>query len=73
MDEFLKVAIGQGIFCGLFVWLLMDTRKDTKERETKYQVTIEKNQNIIQDLATKFNVVEEVAKDVEDIKNKIFK
>lgn len=66
MDEFLKVAIGQGIFCGLFVWLLMDTRKDTKEREAKYQQTIDK-------LADKFGVVEEIRTDVEDIKNKIFK
>lgn len=66
MDEFLKVAIGQGIFCGLFVWLLMDTRKDTKERELKYQQTIDK-------LADKFGVVEEIRTDVEDIKNKIFK
>lgn len=73
MDEFLKVAIGQGVFCGLFVWLLMDTRKDTKERETKYQNTIEKNQGIIQELAQKFNVVECVKKDVEEIKEKIFK
>lgn len=73
MDELVKIAIGNSIFCGLFVWLLMDTRKDTKEREVKYQNTIEKNQNIIQELATKFNVVEEVKKDVEDIKTKIFK
>lgn len=73
MNELIKIAIGQGIFCGLFVWLLMDTRKDTKEREVKYQLTIEKNQNIIQDLATKFNVVEDVRKDVEDIKNKVLR
>lgn len=66
MDEFLKVAIGQGIFCGLFVWLLMDTRKDTKEREVKYQETIEK-------LADKFGLVEDIKADVEDIKNKILK
>lgn len=51
----------------------MDTRKDTKERELKYQLTIEKNQNIIQELATKFNVVEDVRKDVEDIKNKVLR
>lgn len=66
MDEFLKVAIGQGVFCGLFVWLLMDTRKDTKERETKYQNTIEK-------LADKFGVVEDIKQDINEIKEKIFK
>ncbi|WP_390622776.1 BhlA/UviB family holin-like peptide [Clostridium argentinense] len=32
---------------------------------------MDKNQSIIQDLATKLNVIEDVKKDVQDIKNKI--
>ncbi|WP_291581793.1 BhlA/UviB family holin-like peptide [Clostridium sp. UBA6640] len=33
--------------------------------------TIDKNQSIIQDLATKLKVIEDIKKDVQDIKNKI--
>lgn len=70
MSELLQVSISQGIFCGLFVWLLLDTRKDTKEREIKYQETIEKNQGIIKELS---GVLPEIKDDIEDIKEKIFK
>lgn len=73
MNEILQYALTQGVFCALFVWLLFDTRKDNKERETKYQETIDKNQNIIRELATKLNVIEDVKKDVEDIKYHIAK
>lgn len=64
--ELIKYAVTQGAFAALFVWLLIDTRKDSKERETKYQNTIDK-------LADKFGVVEDIKQDVEEIKNKIFK
>jgi hypothetical protein len=64
--EILKYALTQGAFAALFVWLLIDTRKDSKEREIKYQNTIDK-------LADKFGVVEDIKQDVEEIKNKIFK
>lgn len=64
--ELMKYFITQGAFAALFVWLLIDTRKDSKEREVRYQVTIDK-------LADKFGVVEYIKQDVEEIKNKIFK
>lgn len=67
----MKIAITQGIFCVLFIWLLFDTRKDSKEREIKYQSTIDKNQQIINELATKFDVVEDIKDDVELIKSKV--
>lgn len=58
--------LSEGIFLALFIWLLIDTKKDSKEREIKYQETIEK-------LADKFNVVEDIKSDVEEIKNKFNK
>ncbi len=67
----MRYAITQGIFAVLFIWLLFDTRKDSKERETKYQSTIDKNQQIINELANKFNVVEDIKDDVELIKSKV--
>lgn len=65
-QEILTQLISQGAFATLFVWLLWDTRKDSKTREEKYQSTIDK-------LADKINIVEEIKEDVEEIKNKINK
>lgn len=53
--------------------LVEDTREDSKNREDKLQNTINKNQEIISDLADKFDVMEEIKKDVTDIKNKLDK
>jgi hypothetical protein len=71
--EVLKYFLTQGVFAALFVWLLMDTRKDNKEREKGYQDTIKDNQQIINKLTDKFNVVESIKEDVEDIKEIILK
>ncbi len=65
-SEIIKYVITQGIFCVLFVWLLMDTRKDSKEREAKYQETIDK-------LASSIGTIEDIKEDVEDIKEIILK
>lgn len=51
-------------FGSLFVWLLWDTRKDGKEREDKYQGTIDK-------LSDKIAVIQEIKADVEAIKDKV--
>lgn len=48
--EVIKYFITQGAFAVLFMWLLIDTRKDSKQREEKYQQTIDK-------LADKINIV----------------
>ncbi|WP_454053977.1 BhlA/UviB family holin-like peptide [Clostridium sp. Marseille-Q7071] len=70
-QEIIKVAISQGLGYALFVFLLIYVLKTTQERENRLNATIDKNQSIIQDLATKLNVIEDVKKDVQDIKNKI--
>lgn len=67
----LDLIVSQGIFAVLFVYLLLDTKKDSKEREAKYQETIAKNQTIISDLADKINIVEDIKEDVNEIKNKM--
>lgn len=64
--EVIKYFITQGAFAVLFMWLLIDTRKDSKQREEKYQLTIDK-------LADKINIVEDIKEDVEEIKNKLNK
>lgn len=72
-SEIIKYFITQGAFAALFVWLLIDTRKDSKQREKGYQDTIKENQSIISKLTEKFNIVEDIKTDIDDIKNKIFK
>ena len=63
-QELFKNIVSQGAWAILFVWLLWDTRKDSKQREEKYQDTIDK-------LADEINIVEEIKDDVEEIKNKL--
>ena len=71
--ELWKMVVSQGIFACLFTYLLFYVLRTNSKREDKYQATIEKNQTVIQDLANKFNVIEKVQRDVEDIKYKIEK
>jgi len=72
-SEVFKVIVSQGSWAVLFVWLLMDTRKESKTREEKLQEIISKNQTVISELAEKFDVVENIQTDVTDIKNKLEK
>lgn len=72
-NEILKIIAGQGAFAVLFVWLLIDTRKESKTREEKLQEIISKNQTVISELAEKFDVVENIQEDVKDIKIKLEK
>lgn len=58
--------------------LAEDTREDSCKREERLQTTINKNQEIINknqaiisDLAVKFDVVEDIKKDVTEIKMKL--
>ena len=52
-QELLKFAISQGLFAALFVWLLIDTRKESKTREESLNKTIEENNKKVMDLNTK--------------------
>jgi predicted type IV restriction endonuclease len=41
--EIIKLIISQGIFAVLFVWLLFDTRKESKTREEILMQQVEKS------------------------------
>ncbi|MBS4958994.1 MAG: UviB-like protein [Clostridium sp.] len=60
----MQAAIGQGLGYALFVFLLLYVLKTTGEREKRYQ-------DLLDTLAEKFNVVEDIKEDVKEIKNKI--
>ena len=72
-NELIKTIVSQGAWALLFVWLLIDTRKESKAREEKLQGIINKNQEVISELAEKFDVVESIQEDVTDIKIKLDK
>lgn len=63
-SELIKYVISNISFGALFIWLLWDTRKDGKQREERYQDTIDK-------LADKIAIVQEIKEDVEEIKIKL--
>ncbi|AOY76928.1 BhlA/UviB family holin-like peptide [Clostridium formicaceticum] len=65
-NEIMRYMIGQGAFAALFVYLLFYVLRENSKREGKYQ-------EIIQELTSKFNIIEDVKSDVKEIKNKIFK
>lgn len=58
-------AFTYGIFAGLFVWLLYTTNKRNECRESMYQNTIRKNQEIISEQAKAFGGL---SSDVSEIK-----
>ena len=83
-NELLKTIVSQGAWAVLFVWLFIDTRKESKAREEKLreesnareeklQGIINKNQEVISELAEKFDVVEDIQADVTEIKSYINK
>ncbi|EES50726.1 BhlA/UviB family holin-like peptide [Clostridium botulinum] len=64
MDEIMKMALSQGLGYALFVFLLLYVLKTTGNRENRYQ-------DLLDTLAEKFNVVEDIKEDVKEIKSKI--
>lgn len=71
-SEVIKLALTQGIFCALFIWLFIDTRKDGKKREESYQVTIKDNQAVIVAMTENLSIVKEIKIDIDGIKDKMF-
>lgn len=59
--EVVKYLITQGAFAALFVYLLFYVLKENSEREEKYQ-------QIIEELSKNLSRIEEVDKNVKDIK-----
>jgi hypothetical protein len=61
IDDLIKAALPNGLFAVMFVWLLWWVLNENSKRENKYQLTIDK-------LADKFSVLEEIKKDIIEIK-----
>lgn len=70
-NEILKLASSQSVWAALSVALIFYILRAQEKRDAKQEQREENYQGIIRRLTDKFNVVEEIKKDVEDIKGKI--
>lgn len=61
-NEIISIVVSNGIFAILFVWLFLYMLKDSRNRESKYQQTI-------QELTTHLKVLEDVKDDLTEIKD----
>lgn len=72
-NELLKIASTQGIWAALSVVLVFYILKTQEKRDDKQDQREKNYQDIISKLTEKFNIVENVKKDIVEIKEYIFK
>ncbi len=71
--EILTQAVSQGIWAVLSIFLLFYILKAQEKRDQKQEERENNYQNIISQLTDKLEIVDEVKKDVEDIKQYVMK
>lgn len=71
--EILKIATSQGVWAVLSVVLIFYILKAQEKRDVRQEKREKSYQAIISKLTDKFNIIEDVKKDVDDIKQHIFK
>lgn len=67
----LDLAAANGLWAALYVFLFIYVLYDSRNREKKYQITIQENQAIIKELSQKLGIVENIQKDVIDIREEL--
>lgn len=72
-SELFKIAASQGIWAALSVILILYILKAQEKRDIKQEEREKNYQEIISKLTERFNIIEDVKKDVEDIKGYIVK
>jgi len=77
IDNLMNVAVQQGVWAVLFVWLLVETRKEAQKREdklyeqiTKYDETLEQQGQALTQITS---TLVSINADLQDIKDKIEK
>lgn len=59
-QELIKTAITNGIFCLLFVWLMMNERKDSKAREERLLKQLETNTEAYDKIVNAINTLRDM-------------
>ncbi len=72
-EKILELASTQGIWTVLTVALIFYILKNQEKRDLRQEDREKKYQEIISNLTDKLNLVEDVKKDVEEIKEYVFK
>lgn len=67
----LDLAAANGLWAALYVFLFLYVLYDSRNREKKYQLTIQENQTIIKELSQKLGIVEDIQRDVVDIREEL--
>lgn len=67
----LDLAAANGLWAALYVFLFLYVLYDSRNREKKYQITIQENQAIIKELSQKLGIVEDIQRDVVDIREEL--
>ncbi len=68
-----ELAAKDGLWAALYVFLFIYVLFDSRAREKKLQQTIAENQKIITETVQKLGIVEDIYKDVKDIKAEVFR
>ena len=64
-NEIIRLATTQGLFAVLFVALFFYVLKENSRRECKYQ-------EIIKDLASRFEILKDISMDIKYLKQKVY-
>ena len=67
----LDLAAANGLWAALYVFLFLYVLYDSRNREKKYQLTIQENQAIIKELSQKLGIVEDIQRDVVNIREEL--
>lgn len=64
--EIFKLAVTNGIFCVLFIFLLFYVLKKSDEREKKLYEEIEKSRGLLEKFSEKYDIIINEIKDIKD-------
>lgn len=68
----MNVAVSQGIWAVLAVFLLIYIVKSNEQRDTKQEEREKNYQTVIESLTEKFQILNQVQSDLKEIKNNLF-
>lgn len=68
----MNVAVSQGIWAVLAVFLLIYIVKSNEQRDTKQEEREENYQTVIESLTEKFQILNQVQSDLKEIKDNLF-
>ena len=68
----MNVAVSQGIWAVLAVFLLIYIVKSNEQRDTKQEEREKNYQTVIESLAEKFQILNQVQSDLKEIKDNLF-